>query len=434
MNSHLEGLIKKFKNSKEAKNASWLIGGKIIQMLLSLIVGILTARFLGPSNYGVVNYGAAYVAFFTSVCSLGINSIIVKNFFDHPEEEGETIGTAILLKFISSSLSCFLIFLIVSIVDAGEKETILVVVLCSLSLVFHILDTLNYWFQSRYQSKRCAIATLVAYVVTSIYKIVLLATQKSVAWFAFANSVDYIIYAIVIVFFFKRANGPKFSASLRKAKQLLSTSYHFVLSGVMIALYGYINRIMLKQMVGSAEVGYFSVATSVCMMWTFVLQAIIDSFYPSIMQFNKTDKRAFDKKNRQLYAIVFYTSIAVSVAFTIFGDIAIKILYGDAYIPAITPLKIVTWYTAFSYLGQARDAWVVCNNAQRNLKYMYLGAVVVNVILNFVLIPRLGASGAALASFITQVCTSLVLPCMFKEMRGNVRLMLQAITLRDVYK
>lgn len=50
--------------NKEVKNAGWLIGGKIIQMLLSLVVGVLTARYLGPGNYGLVNYGAAYVGFF----------------------------------------------------------------------------------------------------------------------------------------------------------------------------------------------------------------------------------------------------------------------------------------------------------------------------------------------------------------------------------
>lgn len=49
---------------KSVKNAGWLISGKIIQMIISLGVGLLTARYLGPANYGLINYASAYTAFF----------------------------------------------------------------------------------------------------------------------------------------------------------------------------------------------------------------------------------------------------------------------------------------------------------------------------------------------------------------------------------
>ena len=87
--------------SKVAKNASWLIAGRVVQMVLSFFVGLLTARYLGPGNYGLISYAATYTTFFASLCTLGINSIIVKNFIDYPEEEGVTLCTAIVLRAIS---------------------------------------------------------------------------------------------------------------------------------------------------------------------------------------------------------------------------------------------------------------------------------------------------------------------------------------------
>ena len=78
-----------FLKSKELKNAGWLIGGKVAQMILSLFVGVLSARFLGPSNYGLINYGNALVSFCMSLCTLGINSVIVKELLDHPDKHGE---------------------------------------------------------------------------------------------------------------------------------------------------------------------------------------------------------------------------------------------------------------------------------------------------------------------------------------------------------
>lgn len=423
----------KIKNSKEIKNASWLIGGRIAQMILAFFVGIITARYLGPSNYGLINYGQAFVSFFTAFCTLGINAVIIKDFVDNPEEQGIAVGTTLLLRALSSFLSAMMIVGIVSIIDAGETDTIIVVALCSIALIFQIFDTFNYWFQSRYQSKITSLATLLAYSIVSIYKIVLLIANKSVKWFAFSTALDYIVIGVVLCFAYKHNNGPKLRFSLDKAKTLLGKSYHYILSSMMVAIYGQTDKLMLKQMLNETEVGFYSVATSLCTIWVFVLQAIIDSLYPTILNLFSKDKEAFNRKNRQLYSIVFYVSCSVSVLFTLFAKTGITIMYGPDYLGAVNPLRIVTWYTAFSYLGVARNAWIVCNNKQKYLKYMYIGAAIINVVLNALMIPALGASGAALASLITQLFTSIILPYMFKEMRENAQMMIDAILLKDFH-
>lgn len=422
-----------FLKSKESKNALWMIGGRVVQMLFSLFVGIFTARFLGPSNYGLISYGGALTSFFMSFCTLGINSVIIKDFFDNPDEQGEAIGSSILLRVLSSICSAILIVSISFVLDYGDWTTVVVVALCSISLVFHCLDTLKYWFQYQYRSKVTAIVIFCAHLATSIYKIVLLILQKDVFWFAFATSVDYIVFGVLLLIIYKKSGGPKLSFSWRKGKQLLSQSYHYILSGMMVAIYGQTDKLMLKQMLDEASVGYYSTATQLCSMWTFVLTAIIDAMYPTIIQSFKQSKEEFDRKNRQLYAIVFYVTVFVSVMFLLLGDFAIWLLYGEEFMPAANPLKIVTWYTAFSYFGVARSAWMVCTNNQRYLKYMYIFAAIANVGMNAVLIPLWGASGAALASLITQVLTSLVLPYCIKDLRPNAKLMLEAIFLKGVF-
>ena len=110
----------------------------------------------------------------------------------------------------------------------------------------------------------------------------------------------------------------------------------------------------------------------------------------------------------------------------------VLILYGKTYLPAVEPLRIVVWYTAFSYLGVARNAWMVCENKQKYLKYLYISAAVINVILNLVLIPLWGASGAAAASLITQAATTILLPALIRPLRPNAKLMMDAVALRDV--
>lgn len=67
------------KNKKRViANMSWLMGGKIVNMILSFFVSLATARYLGPSNFGSINYVAAYVSFFSSIASLGLSVIVIK--------------------------------------------------------------------------------------------------------------------------------------------------------------------------------------------------------------------------------------------------------------------------------------------------------------------------------------------------------------------
>ena len=417
---------------KEIKNASWLVGGKILQMIISFFVSILTARYLGPNNYGLINYAGAYIAFFTSICTLGINSVIIKEFFDFPESQGETIGTSIFMRFLSSILSAITIIATVMVVDADEPTTIIVVVLSSIALLFQVFDTFNYWFQSLYQSKVTAIATLIAYIVTTIYRIILLWRGANVKWFAFASSVDYIVLAVVLSSAYKHKNGPRLSVSLARGKYIISKSYHYILSGMMVAIYAQTDKIMLKQMLDESSVGFYSLASSLNHMWVFVLAAVIDSMYPTILKLYNKDSEAFKRKNKQLYAVVIYLSAFVALCFVLFGKYIILILYGEEYLPAASPLKIITWYTVFSYLGVARNAWMVCTNNQKYLKYICLSAAIINVFLNLILIPFMGAAGAALASLITEICTSIVVPCFIPKMRENVKLMAEAALLRGL--
>ena len=414
------------------RNTGWLMGGRIMHMVLSFLIGLLTARYLGPSHYGLINYATAFATFFTAFCTLGINSVIVKNFIDHPCEEGETIGTALTLRLVSSVLSVLVILGIVSIVDAHQPLTLTVVALYCISLVFQVFDTFNYWFLSRLRSKYYAIATMAAYAIASAYRCVLLVLGKSVQWFAVANSIDYCIVAILLYVFYKRNHGPKLSFSWKKGRELLTVSRSYILSGLMVAVYGATDKLMLKHMLDEAAVGFYSLAVSISTMWVFVLSSIIDSMKPTIMKHYNEDRRLYEKSNRALYAIVFYVSLAASVFISIIAPWFIEIVYGKEYLQAVRPLRLVIWYVAFAYLGVARNIWVVCEGKQRYLKYLYSASAVMNVVMNSLMIPVWGAEGAALATVVTQMSTIFIFPLLIKEFRPNVKLLLEAIKLNGL--
>lgn len=432
MIKHLKSLLK----NNEIRNTGWIIIGKASQMILSFLVGVWSAQYLGPSYYGQLNYVLAYVSFFTSLCTLGItSSVLINELTKYPAEEGKTLGTAMGLRLISSILSAIMIVSIVFLVDDGDPLLVWIAVLSSCGLIFKVFDLIEYWFLKRYLSKITSIASFVGYCATSLYKIYLILSGKNVVYFALSTSIDYIVIAVILFIAYKKNCGAKLGFSLKRGKEILSASYHFILSGTMVALYGQTDRVMLKIMQSEAEVGYYSIASTISNIWVFVLMAIISSLSPAIVRFKKEGKEElYRQKNRQLYSIIFYLSLFVSLVITIFASLIIKILYGEAYFGSIAPLRIITWYVAFSYLGVARDVWLVCENKQKYSTYIYIIAVVANIGLNALLIPKFGTTGAASASLITQILTSMVLPALWKDTRENVKLMLQGIVNFDFMK
>ncbi|MBR4420620.1 MAG: flippase, partial [Clostridia bacterium] len=349
-----------------------------------------------------------------------------------PEQEGTVIGSTLVLRGISSVLSVLCMVFIVCFLDAGEPITIAVVALYSVGVVFNIFETFSYWFQSHLNSRVTAISSFIAYLITAAYRVVLMMTGKDVRFFAFATSVDYICVAVLLFLAYKKYGGKPLKFSWSYSKKLLSKSHHFILSGLMVSIYGQTDKLMLKHMIDETEIGYYTTAVTVCGLWTFVLTAIIDSVYPSIMEANDKDEALFKLRNKQLYAIVFYLSAFVSLMFLFFSPLVIHILYGEDFYGAINPLRIITWYTAFSYLGVARNAWLVCKDRQKYLKYIYAIAAVSNVVLNIIFIPLWGACGAAVASLIAEILTSIALPLFVKPLRENTILMLEAIFLRKM--
>ena len=82
-----------------------------------------------------------------------------------------------------------------------------------------------------------------------LYKIILLITNKSVNWFAISNSVEYFVVAILLLYLYKKKGGQKLTFSKEYAKELLKKSYHFIISGLMVAVYNSTDKFMLKQII-----------------------------------------------------------------------------------------------------------------------------------------------------------------------------------------
>lgn len=411
-------------------NAYWLVGCHIIQSVLSLLISMVSARYLGPTNFGLINYAASLTAFFVPLAQLGLNSTLVHEIHSNRDGEGETLGSALGVSFFSSLLSIIGLLCFVSVVNGDERDTVIVCALYSISLIFQTTEMIQYWFQERLMAKYIAIISLIARFAVSVYRLFLLINGSSIYWFAIVNALDYFLITVALLGCYYGLGGGKLCFSLHRVSQLLRRSKYYILSGLMVVIFGQTDKVMLKLMCDNSASGYYSAAITCAGMTGFVFSAIIDSMRPVILDNKQKNEQTYEKNLIELYAIVMYMALLQSAVLTIGSGLVVRILYGSQYESAASILRVITWYSAFSYIGPVRNIWILAEGKQRYLWVINLTGAVFNVIGNYVIIPYWGAVGAAMISVITQMFTNFILCILIPAMRPCARHMISAINPR----
>lgn len=419
--------------SKVAANASWIIIGKIAQSMIALIVNMFTARYLGPSNYGLISYAASIVAFAVPLMNLGFANILVQEYTNFPEDEGKITCTSICFSAVSAVACIVGIVSFSASVNSGETQTTIVVFLYSILLIFQAFELIQYWFQAKLLSKYMAIISFGVYCIIACYKILLLVLKASINWFAISNAVEFFLIATCLYISYRKLGGQKLQFSLMVGKRMFARSKHYIISSLMVTIFAQTDKVMLKAMIDETAVGYYSAAVSCAGMTSFVFGAIIDSFRPAVFQYQKKgDFQGYEKCLQRLYSIVIYVALIQSLCMTILAKYIIRILYGTEFIPAVLALQIVVWYTTFAYMGSVRNIWILGENKQKYLWILNLAGALLNIILNALLINLYGLYGAAVASLITQFFVNVVMNVVIWPLRHNNTLILRGLNLRNI--
>ena len=131
------------KNNQFATNASWIMVGRITQLLLTFITTMLVTRYLGPTEYGKLTYVFSFVQFFIPICTMGLNDIIVKELVDNKSENDLIIGTTLVIRIVVSLISMIVCTIIASVVNRSSFYG-LIAFLQSFSLLFQSFECIMY--------------------------------------------------------------------------------------------------------------------------------------------------------------------------------------------------------------------------------------------------------------------------------------------------
>lgn len=405
-----------------ASNSVWLLLESVIIMLISLAVGVVSARFLGPNNYGLINRFIPYISLANSICTFGMQSIITREISRAQtlDSEAKILGGAIRFRVLLSCIAVIVINIYAFFISKNEGELLFWISLVqSVALLFNAYEIYTYWFHAKLKSKWLAIATVATAVLVGGWKICLLALRAGVIFFALSTTLQSFLMFIMVVAFFKGNFKEKLKRDRETTHFLIGESYHMLLTSLGVALYGQIDKIMIGSWLGNTELGYYTAAYTLATIWYFIPQSLSNSMRSVIFASTK-DPEDYSKKMRFLYLVTVFLGMVSGLGFQFVGGFCIRLLYGTEYLGAKAALSVLGWVGILANIGTAKSIWLVGKGLQKYTKYFTLMGAVVNIAFNALLIPVSGIVGAAIATIVSQFCVQIVFPLFFKECRGAV--------------
>lgn len=409
-------------------NTGYLFGERVFNMVLSLVVGIYVARYLGPNNYGLWQYANSLVALFTAVAGLGAANIVIRDLVNAPGRESEILGTTFSLMLAAGVVAASLVITIGFRLN-NEIITRWLIVIISVSLVLQSFHVFDYWFQSRVLAKYSVYARTVARVIVSLMKVIFIFLSLSVIYFALTAIISGIVAGVIWVYSYNKRDNMSsgWSFSPEYAKGLLKDAWPLILSGISVAVYMKIDQVMLKNMVDANAVGNYAVAVKISELWYFIPIAIASSVFPSIIQSKKESMEKYYRRLQYLYDIMAGVAIVIAIPMTFLSGYLIVLLFGDEYASAGGVLAVHIWAGLFVFLGVARSRWIINENIQWYGMVFTIAGAVANVLLNIWLIPTMGIMGAAWATVISQAIAAWITGYFSSHTRISSNMILKSI-------
>ncbi|TDO20124.1 flippase [Pedobacter duraquae] len=419
---------------KYVKNTGWLMFGKI----LSMVVGFLTARYLGPYSFGDLSFADAFTTIVAAVGALGLDSFIIRELISEPEKRDEILGTSLLLRLSVNALLIPLTVLIYLFFhhysDKPGNPLTWVVLILAFASFFKSFNVIDSYFQSQVASKYVVQVQNICIIISAGVKVILVVLALPVIYFAFALTLDSILLAVGLTLMYKKRGLQLFTWTFSKtrAKGLLQKSFPLILSAVMVSIYMKIDQVMLKP-VGSEEVGIYSAAAKLSEAWYFIPVAIVTSVFPAIIHARKTDLPRYFKRLGNLYDLLVLISLPVAIFISFFGADIIHLIYQNKYNGAGAMLSIHIWSGIFVFLGSASSQFLLAEGfTSISFQRTALGALV-NILLNLWLIPQYGGVGASIATLIACFVSAFYLLFIPKTRQQGI-MMLKSLFLVSIFQ
>jgi len=417
---------------KILSNIIWLSADKVLRLGISAVIGIWMARYLGPDQFGLLSYAAAFVALFTPLATLGIDTILVRDLIGEDDADRRiSMGTAFAMRIAGSTLGAIGATILIVAIRPGEQVVMILVILSALGMYAIAFDIIDLWFQSQVKAKFAVYAKNGAFIAVSAVRVALLLLHAPLMAFAWATLAELLLGAAALVFMYHRKGLrlTTWQVRIERSVRFLSDSWPLTFTVMGTILYMRLGQVMLGNIMTDREVGEYSVGVRLAEAWYFLPVAISSSVFPSILSARRTDAIQYARRLKILYGSLATIAVLVAIPTSFLSHQIIIVLFGEEYAAAGTVLALYVWGSLPVFLGVASNQYLIAENRTQIMLFRTMLGFAVNIGLNYLLIPLLGTAGAAVAALISYTVATFAF-ALVPDMRGHLLLMAGSLSPR----
>lgn len=376
-----------------------------------LITYSYATRVLGAAQIGVYEFAQSIVSYFALLAALGVVNYAVRDGAKYKAEGSDSLD-----RFASEVFSINLIMTIFSYVlmvvilqlsshMQGYKTAIMI---ASLSILFTTLGV--DWINSLFEDY---MYLTIRYIAIQLFALVLLfllvKKPEDLYVYIFISILATVLNGILNFFYVRRYAKIRFTFALNLKAHALSV---FILFCNQIALVIYLNSdiTILNILTDDTSVGLYGVAAKIYTMIKTLLNAAIFVVIPRFSEYVLNGDSRFVTGLKKLLSLLFTILLPACVGLYFLAGDAVKIVAGDAFAGAEAPLKVLAVALLFAVLAcYFANAIVMPVKQEKYFLVATVSAAVLNIVLNFVMIPRMGMIAAAITTLAAEVLVFIIL-------------------------
>ncbi len=385
------------------KNIFWLSVSQISRLLR---VGTLlyAARALGTSEYGVFAYILSIVGIFSIFSDMGVNGLLVRDTANHPERRREYFATSFWIKISLVALTCLLLFICAPHFIKIEAALYLIPIAGLLIIFDAVRDFIVAYIRGLEKMEGETLIVTVLNVVLAILGFTILVLYPSAEALLIVYTASSAVATLVsIVLARKQIFQIRNSFQKNIAQEIFKNGWPIALAGAFGLLMLNVDIIMLGLWRSASEIGLYAAGQKIVQVLYSVPALISIAIFPTTAAIIKTGDMEKEKVlNEKSMSAIFLFVIPLVVGGILLGKPIFSFVFGPEYIEGAVAFSLLLVNIFFIFPGVIIANLVLAHNQQGKMFKYVIAAALVNILLNIILIPKIGIVGAALATLVAQ--------------------------------
>lgn len=400
-----------------------------------LFASVVVIRYLGPEYFGALSYSVGFASVAMTLARIGIDAVAVRAFALPGGINSVNLGAVVLPRIVAS-----LVVYVIAIASAlsfspGNVELVTSAILIS-QVFFTPAEVMEYVMQASREIPKLVAVKIAANILISAILLYATKTGENVVGIAAITATGYGLQYILTIVIMRGTSWIKSEVAFEKQAALgvVKDSLPLLLGSISVILYMRVDVIMLGSMSDALSVGLYATASKVSDLAHMVPSTVALVLFPSLIRLKEASMEAFMLRLQGLlekFTIFSYLAILFSY---LFGADMIQMLFGAQYRAAGGILMIHIMTLIFVSHGVLRGRYLLTLNLQRYSVYSALLGGVVNVILNLLLIPKYGVTGAAVATLLAQFLATFLCSLFYKASRTFFKMQMRALLLTSTIR